>query len=70
MTIGNALLKQDIALLSQEETEEALLLMRYFLYKEKSPAGRRNYAIFIGQLEKKLGRWELGGLPPQEPERR
>jgi hypothetical protein len=63
MNIGNALLDQDIALFTRGETEEALIVMRYFLHKEKSTTCRRSYVNFIGRLEKRL----LGfGAPAQQ----
>jgi hypothetical protein len=60
MNIGNALLNQDMALFTHQETEEALILMRYFLEKEKSPARQKNYLDFIHQLEKRLRRYRPG----------
>jgi hypothetical protein len=60
MTIGNALMNQNIALFTREETEEALTLLRYFLHKEKSPPGRRDYVGFIRLLEKRLADYSAG----------
>ncbi|WP_026463725.1 hypothetical protein [Adhaeribacter aquaticus] len=54
MDIGSTLLNQDIALFTREEAEEALVLVRYFLNKEKSYEQKAVYLEFLDKLENYL----------------